>query len=102
MASEMAGSGAHTKLTAGTGSAGFALGSLLGGLHLLWVLLVATGWAQPLMDYIFWLHYIRPVYVIEALDPLRGAGLVLLTTTIGYVVGCAFAFLWNHYHHVRS
>jgi Exopolysaccharide synthesis, ExoD len=38
-------------------------------LHLLWVLLVASGWAQPLMDFVFWLHCIRPVYVIEGFDP---------------------------------
>jgi hypothetical protein len=75
MASEMVRSG-RTKPIIGVGNAGFALGSLLGGLHLLWALLVASGWAQPLMDFIFWLHFIRPVYMIEAFDPLRAAGLV--------------------------
>jgi hypothetical protein len=99
MASEMVRSG-RTKPIIGVGNAGFALGSLLGGLHLLWALLVASGCAQPLMDFIFWLHFIRPVYMIEAFDPLRAAGLVLLTATMGYVVGCAVALLWNHYHRV--
>jgi hypothetical protein len=67
-------------------------------MHLLWALLVASGWAQPLMDLVFWLHFIRPVLVIEEFDPLRAAGLVLFTAAVGYAVGCAFALLWNHLH----
>ena len=78
--------------------AGLVLGSLLGGVHVLWALLVAGGVAQPLMDFIFWLHFIRPVYVIEGFDPLRAAGLVLLTAMIGYAMGSALAFLWNQTH----
>ena len=74
------------------------LGFLLGGLHLFWALLVAVGWAQPLMDFIFWLHFIRPVYVIEGFEPLRAAGLVLLTGAIGYAMGGAYALLWNRLH----
>jgi hypothetical protein len=65
--------------TIGLNATGLAVGSLLGGLHLLWALLVAIGMAQPLMDFIFWLHFIRSVYVIEAFDPLRAAGLVVQT-----------------------
>jgi hypothetical protein len=74
------------------------LGSLLGGMHLVWALLVASGLAQPLMDFVFWLHFIRPVLVIEGFDPLHAAGLVLFTAAVGYSLGCAFALLWNHLH----
>ena len=70
----------------------------LGGFHLLWALLVVSGAAQPVMDFIFWLHFIRPVYVIEGFEPLRAAGLILLTTAVGYAIGGAFALLWNHIH----
>lgn len=82
----------------GVSRAALALGLLLGGLHLLWVLLVASGWAQPLTDFIFWLHFIKPVYAIEGFDPLRAAGLVLLTGTIGCAVGGVYALLWNRMH----
>ena len=86
----------------GVGRAGLALGLLLGGLHLIWALLVASGWAQPLMDFLFWLHFIKPVYVIEGFAPLRAAGLVLLTGTIGYAVGGAYALLWNRMHQLNG
>lgn len=79
-------------------SAGLALGCLLGGMHLLWALLVASGFAQPVMDFIFWLHFIRPVYVIDGFDAARAAGLVALTGAIGYAMGIAFALLWNRLH----
>ena len=83
-------------------SAGLALGSLLGGMHLLWALLVASGFAQPVMDFIFWLHFIRPVYVIEGFDVARAAGLVALTAAIGYAMGVAFALLWNRLHRASA
>lgn len=81
----------------GANHVGLVVGLLVGGWHLLWSALVATGAAQPLMDFVFWLHFIRPVYVIEKFEPLRAVGLVLLTATVGYAVGGAFALLWNRF-----
>lgn len=98
MTTQAIGSEPRPQSQIGVNSLGFVLALLLGGWHLLWALLVASGTAQPLMDFIFWLHFIRPVYVIEAFDPLRAAGLVAVTAAIGYVLGAAFAFLWNRFH----
>ena len=64
-------------------------------------MIVASGLPQGLMNFIFWLHFIRPVYVIETFEPLRAAGLVLLTSIIGYVIGSVFALLWNRVHRGR-
>ncbi len=83
----------------GVNRAGLAFALLLGGFHLFWALLVAVGMAQPLIDFVFWLHFIRPAFVIEPFDPLRASALVLFTCAVGYMFGAAFALLWNR---VRS
>ncbi len=81
---------------------GLATGSLLGGMHMLWALLVASGFAQPVIDFIFWLHFIRPVWVIEGFDGGRALGLVALTGTVGYASGAVFAIVWNRLHRAAA
>lgn len=78
--------------------AGLVLGALMGGWHLLWSLLVALGVAQPLIDFIFWIHFIKPVYFIEPFAFGRAAILVLVTAGIGYLTGLAFGMIWNRVH----
>ena len=86
----------------GVNRTGVVLGSLFGAMHLGWVVLVASGVAQPVADFVFWLHFIRPVWVIEAFEPFRALGLVVLTAAIGYLIGGAFALIWNHIHRHHS
>lgn len=74
---------------------GLTFGVFLGSFHLLWAALVLVGWAQPLMDFLFWLHFIKPVYAITGFEWGRALGLCALTTAIGFVMGCVFAWLWN-------
>jgi hypothetical protein len=75
--------------------AGLAVGALFGAWHLTWSLLVAFGLAQSLIDFLFWIHFIKPVYVIEPFEIGRAALLVAVTVAIGYVIGLVFAILWN-------
>ena len=79
--------------------AGLALGAFLGVWHFLWSLLVALGWVQPFIDFIFWLHFIKPVYVIGPFNIGTALLLIVITTTIGYVAGLVFGVLWNRVHH---
>lgn len=78
--------------------AGLALGVVLGGWHFLWCLLVATGWAQPLIDFIFWLHFIKPVYVIQPFNALTALMLIVVTACVGYAIGLTFGLAWNRIH----
>jgi len=77
---------------------GVALGVLMGGWHLLWSLMVATGFAQPLLNFVFWIHFIKPVYVVEPFRLELAAVLIVVTTAIGYLLGYCFAAIWNWIH----
>ena len=78
--------------------AGLVFGAIVGGWHLLWSLFVMLGLAQLILDLIFWMHFIRPVYVVEPFNAGIAAVLVIATATIGYVAGCVFGVLWNRIH----
>jgi len=74
---------------------GLAFGVLAGGIHAVWATLVAVGWGQPLLDFIFRLHFIDPPYHLTAFDLGTAAMLVGLTFAIGAVGGMALALAWN-------
>ncbi len=78
--------------------AGLVFAMLLGGYHLFWSLLVAIGWAQTLIDFIFRIHFIKPVYVIEQFNAGTALLLVAVTSALGYIVGWSFGVLWNRLH----
>ena len=77
---------------------GLAVGAIFGLWHLAWAALVALGWAKPLLDFVLWLHMIKPFIVVEAFSFGRAAGLVVVTAAVGYVIGWLFAMLWNRVH----
>lgn len=77
---------------------GLTLGALFGGWHLCWSILVALGWAQPVIDFIFWMHFIKPIYVIAPFDPAIAAILIVITALAGFIIGWVFALLWNSLH----
>jgi hypothetical protein len=56
---------------------------------------VAIGWAQPLLDFIFWAHFITPPYRIEAFDLLRPLILIAITFAAGLGFGLLGGWLWN-------
>ncbi|MEK6850410.1 MAG: hypothetical protein AABX85_02455 [Nanoarchaeota archaeon] len=75
--------------------AGLALGLLFGLLHLGWAVLIALGWAGPLMDWILGLHFIKLSYALTAFN--AGTALVLITVrfVVGYIGGWILACIWN-------
>ncbi len=77
---------------------GLALGVLLGLCHAFWAALVAFGWAQAIINFVFWIHFIKPIYVIEPFNIGLALALVSATTTIGFAIGYIFALIWNLFH----
>lgn len=73
-------------------------GLLLGGLHLVWSLLVLSGFAQVLSDFVFWAHMIHLDFVIGPFDLVAAVTLVLMTTVMGYLLGYIGAWVWNRMH----
>ncbi|MGN6149005.1 MAG: hypothetical protein ACTHPD_10735 [Rhizomicrobium sp.] len=66
--------------------------------HACWAALVATGFAQKLIDFVLWIHFIAPVYRIEAFDPVRAAILVGVTAGVGLAGGIVGGAIWNAFH----
>lgn len=77
---------------------GVALGAVLALIHASWALMVAAGVAQRLVDLVFWLHFIQPLYIILPFDITTAVMLVAMTAICGFVVGCVFGFFWNRLH----
>ena len=66
---------------------GLVFAAVIGGWHLIWASLVLLGWAQPIIDFIFWAHMIQPVYVIKLFNPAAAVTLIIVTAATGYVFG---------------
>jgi hypothetical protein len=77
---------------------GLVIAALIGSWHVLWSLLVLIGWAQPILDFIFWAHMIKPVYVVKPFDPVAAIALIAITAAIGYIFGFLGAVIWNRLH----
>jgi hypothetical protein len=71
---------------------------LLGGWHVCWSMLVILGWAQSFIDFIFWAHMIKPIYVVQAFNPAAAGTLIVVTAAMGYVFGYIGALAWNKMH----
>jgi len=77
---------------------GLAVGKLLGGLHLIWTVLIALGWAQALVNFSMWAHMVSVPVVVGAFDLTAAVTVVVIATIIGYAIGYAFSKIWNWLH----
>ncbi len=73
------------------------MGIFFGFLHLVWALAVAIvpDGLQSLLDWIFNIHFILPVYTIASFNWLNALILVVVTLVVGYILGWLFAFIHN-------
>jgi len=78
--------------------AGVTLGAVVGAWHLLWSVLVGFGWAQHLIKFVLWMHFIQPIFVVQPFSLSIAALLVIVTSIVGFVVAFVFSLLWNRLH----
>jgi len=76
---------------------GMVTGAFMALIHLCWAVLVAIGLAQPLMDWIFGLHMIRPPYQVMRFNIWSALILIIVAYLGGYAFGWVFAHVWNRY-----
>jgi hypothetical protein len=75
----------------------FIWGMCLSSLHLCWVLLIAAGWAQALLDFIFKLHMLNSPFQAQIFDPLLALGLLAMTFSLGCFYGAVFYLIKNKF-----
>ena len=74
---------------------GVTFGIFLGLAHAGWAALVAFGWAQPLIDFVFRVHFITPPYQIETFTLAKCLILIVFVSGAGFVSGAIGGWLWN-------
>lgn len=79
--------------------AGLAVGTLMGGLHIVWSLLILFGWAQGLVNFSMWAHMVSVPFAVKAFDFSAAVMVVVVAAIIGYIIGFVFARIWNRMHH---
>ncbi len=74
---------------------GLVFGSVAGLGHLVWSVIVAMGLAQPLVDFIFKVHFITNQPIIAAFSYKKAGALIVIAVLIGYAVGNIVGMIWN-------
>jgi hypothetical protein len=70
------------------------IGALLLGLwHAAWSGLVYKGWADGLLGWVFWMHFLTNPFVLDEFSGPRSVVLVLLASLSGYAAGWTVALL---------
>lgn len=75
---------------------GLAVAGVLAIWHAVWAAIVGLGVAQPLVDFVYRIHFVEAS--APKVGPFKAAAaamLVLLAAAAGYAIGAGFALAWN-------
>ena len=77
---------------------GLAVGKLLGGVHIVWVIVVALGWGQALVNFSMWAHMVGINIIVQPFNVSAAITVIIVAFLVGCVIGYAFAKIWNWLH----
>jgi hypothetical protein len=77
---------------------GFVFGSLAAIVHLGWIIVVAAGWGQALADFVFQIHFIAPIYQVEAFNFGRACILLAVAFSGPFVLAALGGAIWNRFN----
>ncbi len=80
------------------GSTALVLGVFVALMHAIWMLVVYLGLGQLYLDWILGLHLVSNPYMVMPFDFGTALWLIVFTFLVGYVMGWAFALIWNKLH----
>ena len=84
--------------TLNTQKVALTVGGFAATVHLVWSVIVALGWGQGLLNFIFRLHMIAPAPTVGPFSLGHAIVLVIVTGIVGYIAGFVFATIWNKVH----
>lgn len=76
-----------------TPAAAFIGGLTLAAFHACWIMIVASGWAQPILDFIFKLHMLNSPFIVQPFSIMLSLELLALTFIIGAFYGVIFSLI---------
>jgi len=78
---------------------GLSLGIFLALVHAVWAIVISIipSLTQKMLDWVFVLHFLEPIYKLTAANLLNGVILIVMTFISGYIMGYVFAAIWNKF-----
>ncbi|MBI5754036.1 hypothetical protein HZA40_02740 [Candidatus Peregrinibacteria bacterium] len=70
-------------------------GTLAALCHLVWVVLVAGGWAQAYVSWVAGMHFLTTGYAVQAFDAVKAVELIVMAFVVASIGGFVLAALWN-------
>ena len=67
-------------------------------IHLVWSVLVALGLAQPVMNFVYGMHFMANPYMVAPFSIGTAVGLIALGFVVPYIISSVFATIWNKVH----
>ena len=77
---------------------GVVVGTVMGGAHLAWAILVWLGWAQALAEFSMWAHMAHFQFTAGPFELSAAVTVVVVASAMGYVVGYVAGTVWNKVH----